>query len=413
MSVLPGFSLSRVLVLALLLALVACSKSVPVMPPSPLNEIEPELQVDHRWSRQLGKGSYDYHLRLQPLVDGERVFAANHRGRVEAFASETGEPLWRVELDTPLNTGPADGGELLLFGGMAEVIALNKRDGSEVWREAVSSEVLSLPAWHREVVVVHGVDGRIFALDARSGKQRWQHQESVPSLSLRGTGNPVIIGDEGVLVGTASGKLIALGLRDGQVLWEAVVATPRGRSELERIADIDADLAVADGVVYAVSYQGKLAAMTLAGGQIIWSRDIASSSGIVVDREQLYTTDSEGVVWALSRRNGATMWRQPAMQYRGLSAPVQQGNYLIVGDYDGYLHWLHKEDGHLVARSRIKDWREHWPVPDNDIRLDESYKVDRAVVIPPAVRGVWVFGLDKRGVLDVYEVSRVEAKSAE
>lgn len=399
--------------LGMLGLLVACSKSVPIMPPTPLSELSPELVVEHRWVRQLGKGSYEYHLKLQPLVDGERLFAANHRGRVEAYASESGERLWRVELDAALNTGPADGGDLLLFGGMAEVIALRKLDGSVAWRGAVSSEVLSLPAWHPQFVVAHGVDGHIFALDSQTGRQRWQHHESVPSLSLRGTGNPVIVGDEGVLVGTATGKLIALGLQDGRALWETTIATPRGRGELERIADIDADLAMAEGVVYVSSYQGVLAAVALAGGQILWNRDIASSTGIVLDSDQLYVTDPDGVVWALSRRNGATMWRQPALQYRSLSAPVQQGNYLIVGDYDGYMHWLHKEDGRLAARSRVSDWREYWPLPEFESSLDDSYPIDRAVLMPPAVRGVWVFGLDKRGVLDVFEVSRVEAKSPE
>lgn len=390
----------------------ACSsKGSPIAPPSPLSEFEPELEVVHRWGQQLAQGSYRYHLKLQTLVDGERVFAASHRGRVDAYASASGERLWQVELDAVLNTGPSDAGERLLFGGVAELIALNKDDGSIAWRAPVSSEVLSLPAWHRDIVVVHGVDGQIFGLDAKSGEQRWRHHENVPSLSLRGTGNPLIIGDEGVLVGTANGKLIALGLHDGRLLWETTIATARGRTELDRISDVDADLAVADGMAYAVSYQGILAAVALGGGQLQWNREIASSTGIVLDRDQLYVSDRDGVVWALARHNGETMWRQPALQYRALSAPVQQGNYLIVGDYDGYLHWLNKEDGRLVARMRIQDWREYWPLEDDTIKLKSAYREDRAVVMPPAVQGVKVFAMDKRGVLDVFEVSRPEAKS--
>jgi outer membrane protein assembly factor BamB len=228
-------------------------------------------------------------------------------------------------------------------------------------------------------------------------------------LSLRGTGTPLIIGDDGVLVGTASGKLLALGLQDGKPVWEAVIATPRGRTELERIADVDADLALVGAVVYASSYQGVLSAISLGGGQILWNRDIASSTGIVADREQIYVSASDGTVWALSRSNGATMWRQPALQYRRLSAPVQQGNYLIVGDYEGYLHWLHKEDGRLVARTQVRDWREHWPLPDEYTEA-VVVPVDRAVLMAPAVSGSWVYALDKRGVLDVYEVIPVESR---
>ena len=402
------------LAMGMVAVLSGCSgKVAPINPPTPLTELEPELRVEHRWVRQLGRGSHQYHLKLQPTADAERVFAANHDGRVEAFAGQKGERLWRVDLDTALNAGPVEGGELLLLGGMAEVIALHKADGSIAWRSPVGSEILARPAWHREVIVVHGGDGRIIGLDANSGEERWQHQESVPSLSLRGAGDPLIVGDEGVLVGTATGKLVALSLHEGALLWEVTIATPRGRTELERIADIDADMALADGVVYVSSYQGVLAAVALAGGQILWNRDIASSTGIIVDREHLYVTDTDGTVWALLRQSGATMWRQQAMQYRSLSAPIHQGSYLIVGDYDGYLHWLHKEDGRLAARTRIQDWREYWPIPDDMTRLDESRKVDRAVSVPPAVRGVRVFAQDKRGVLDVFEVTRVEAQGTE
>ena len=401
---------SFVLLLVVSLLLSACSsKLAPLNPPSELTALDAELKPVHRWGKQLGQGSAGYHLKLRTLVDGERVFAANHAGRVEAYASRSGERLWRIELNSQLNTGPADAGEMLLFGGMAEVIAVRKDDGQEVWRSPVSSEVLALPAWHRQVVVVHGGDGNIIGLDARSGEQRWIHRESVPSLSLRGTGTPLIVGDDGVVVGTASGKLVALGLQDGKPVWEAVIATARGRTELERIADVDADLALVEAVVYASSYQGVLSAISLGGGQILWNRDIASATGIVADREQLYVSASDGTVWALARSSGATMWRQPALQYRRLSAPVQQGNYLILGDYDGYLHWLHKEDGRLVARTRVRDWREHSPLPSDDEQPFVGRPEDRAVLMAPAVSGNWVYALDKRGVLDVYEVSPVES----
>lgn len=387
--------------------LAGCSSAIdPVEPPQPLTVITPELKAEHRWVRQLGKGSYTQHLQLIPLVDGERVYHADNRGHVMAYDAFSGERLWRIGLDASINAGPSGSGDLLLFGGDAEVIALHKQDGSLAWRAPVSSEVLSLPAQQGEHVVVHTVDGNIIALDANSGIRRWRHSESVPTLSLRGGGNPVIV-DDLVLCGTANGKVVALDLKDGMLRWQTTVAVPSGRSELERMVDVDADLAVSDGVVYAVSYQGNLVAMTLAGGQMMWNREVPSATGISVDSEMLYVTDIDGDVWALSRRGGAVMWKQTALHQRALTAPVLQGNYLIVGDFDGYLHWLRKDDGRIAARARIQQWRDYFPVEDEFSAIGASYPEDRAVLTPPSVQGVFAFGLDKRGVLDVFRMSPI------
>lgn len=402
----------RLFALIPVLFLVGCSSSIdPLEPPRELTVVaNPELKVMHLWARQLEKGSGGKHLKLAPYVDGERVFAANQAGRVEAFGTADGERLWRVELDAVINAGPGDGDDLLLFGGNAEVIALNKTDGGLRWRTPVSSEVLSIPQRQGNVVVVHSVDGNITALDAVSGERLWQHRESVPALSLRGTSDPYML-DAAVLVGTANGKVIALSLSDGRILWETVVAEPRGRTEVERVVDVDAELAVGDGVVHASSYQGNLVTLSVASGQMIWSRDIGSSSGMVIDRAYLYVTDINGDVWALSRRDGETMWKQEALHQRGLSAPAQQGNYIIVGDFEGYLHWFDKEDGLLVARARISDWQEYWPVENSSEAFSDFYKEDRAVLLAPAVEGSQVFGLDKRGVLDAFQVIPVAGET--
>lgn len=392
--------------------LAGCSSAIdPVEPPQPLTTITPELKAEHRWVHQLGKGSFTQQLQLVPLVDGEQVYQADYRGRVVAYRAANGERLWGVDLEAPIKSGPASGGDLLLFGGDAEVIALHKQDGSLAWRAPVSSEVLSLPAFQGGSVVVHTIDGNIVALDASSGRQRWRHSESVPTLSLRGSGNPVIV-DGLVLCGTANGKVVALGLDDGMLRWQATVSIPHGRSELERMVDVDGDLAVADGIVYAASYQGNLVALTLAGGQLIWNREIASATGISVDSDWLYVSDTVGDVWALSRRGGSTMWKQDALHQRALTAPVQQGNYIIVGDYEGYMHWLSKEDGQIVARTRIRPWDEYYPVESEFDAWNAAYPEDRAVLTPPAVQGVFVFGLDNRGVLDVFRMSPI-ATSAE
>ncbi|MGM0593894.1 MAG: outer membrane protein assembly factor BamB [Pseudomonadota bacterium] len=403
--------MKRLLALTPLLLLSACSSSIdPVEPPAELTPIAtPALEVSHRWVREIGQGSKRQHLKLAPLVDGERLFVANRSGRVAAYAGADGEKLWQVELDAVVNAGPGGGDEQLLLGGDAEVIALDKADGSLRWRTAVSSEVLSIPQQRAGVVVVHSVDGNITALEADSGERLWQHREAVPTLSLRGAGDPVML-EDGVLAGTANGKVVALSLEEGEPVWENVVAQPRGRTELERMVDVDAELAVAEGVVYASSYQGNLAAIALASGETLWNREIGSASGITLDEDNLYLSDTDGNVWALSRRNGGTMWKQDALLRRALTTPVQQGNYVIVGDYAGHLHWLHKEDGSLAARSRVQTFEEYWPPGDVlETVYDAAYPEDRALLLAPAVEGVKVFGLDKRGVLDAFEVSPVDS----
>jgi outer membrane protein assembly factor BamB len=398
-------------IVPLLLVLSACSSSIdPIEPPAALTTIaSPELRVIHQWSTQLGKGSGRQYLKLEPLVDGERIFIANQKGEVASYAVKDGNRLWQVESDAVINAGPGEGQDMLLFGGDAEVIALDKQDGSVRWRTPVSSEVLSVPQRLGDTVVAHCVDGNVVALDATSGKVRWQHRETVPNLSLRGSAEPVLLADA-VLVGTANGKVVALSLDDGRLIWETAIAEPRGRSDLERMVDVDGRIAVGkEGVVYASSYQGSLSAIALTSGRLLWNRDIASSTGIVLDRNNLYVTDLGGDVWAISRRNGGTMWKQTALHQRALTAPVQQGKYLIVGDYDGYLHWLNKEDGSIVARSRIQTENEYWPLnPPGGEFPGNYYKEDRAVLLPPAVEGLEVYGLDKRGVLDAFHVSPAE-----
>jgi outer membrane protein assembly factor BamB len=393
----------RLSLLFTLLLLGACSASInPVEPPSELTVFTPELTPQPSWSREVGGGTGGKYLKLAPLLDGERLFAADRYGRVRAYHSLSGERLWQVELERVISAGPGDTSDLLLFGGDAEIFAVDKQNGALRWRTPLGSEVLSTPVSLGEIIVVHAVDGSITALN-REGSVLWRHLERVPSLSLRGSGKPLIVDANRVMVGNAAGQVLALNLQEGTLLWRATIATARGRTDLERMVDVDADLAFDDGVLYAAAFQGSVAAINAANGQLLWTREISSQSGIAVDGEALYISDEAGDVWALSRHNGATLWRQTALHRRALSAPAQQGRYLVVGDFDGYLHWLNKEDGHLAARSRVRNWQEHFPLAEED--LPYRYVEERALLVTPLVEGTRVYGLDQRGVLDVYDVS--------
>lgn len=396
--------MKRLSLLLALLLLAACSGSInPVEPPSELTVFSPELKLQPRWSREVGGGTGGKYLKLAPLLDGEQLYAADRYGRVRAFHSLSGERLWQVELERVISAGPGSANGLLLFGGDAEIFAIDKERGELRWRTPLGSEVLSTPVSQGEIVVVHAVDGSITALNREDGSVAWRHLERVPSLSLRGTGTPLIVDANRVMIGNASGQVLALDLREGTLLWRATIATPRGRTDLERMVDVDADLAFADGVLYAAAFQGAVAAINGANGQLLWTREISSQSGIVVDDETLYLTDEAGDAWALARQNGATLWKQAALHRRSLSAPAQQGRYLLVGDFDGYLHWLNKEDGRLAARSRVRSWQEHFPLADE--YADENFIEDRAHLVTPLVEGTRVYGLDQRGVLDAYDVS--------
>ena len=327
-----------------------CS-STAVEPPAPLKEFKPELAVTTVWSAQVGKGTGKKDLRLKPRLAGEVLYANDHRGIVVALDAGSGELRWQVELDELLTSGPGYGdGRIVLGSADGLVIALSAEDGKLLWRAQLSSEILAPPAVGDGVVVAHTGDGKLFALSAADGRQLWVYDRNVPTLTLHGTSSPVVLADV-VLDGFASGKIALLQLRDGRVLWERSIAIPRGRSELERMVDIDASPLVRGSVVYVVSYQGRVAALDLQTGRILWSRPMSASQGLAADEKALYLSDDRDRVWALDRFSGASLWQQESLQRRSLTAPVfYRDESVVVGDREGYLHWMARSDGHFTGR---------------------------------------------------------------
>ncbi len=323
-------------------------------PPAPLVEFTPQVEVDVIWSRDVGAGSKDDQLELVPALDTGRVFAADAKGRVKAFDAASGVPLWQIELKkTRISGGTGAGDGLVLLGTTeGEVIALAQDSGEQRWRVHVSSEILSPPAASSGVVVVRTVDGNLFGLDSSTGQRMWSYDRTVPVLTLRGTAAPVIQGDI-VLSGFDNGRLAAISLNNGRPLWESRITLPRGRTEIERMVDIDAEPVVVGDAVYAVTYQGRVAALDLQTGRTIWRRDMSSYAGIGADAGRLYITDDMSHVWALDRYSSASLWRQTKLQARMVTAPVRHQEYVVVGDGLGYLHLMHHEDGQFVGRTRI------------------------------------------------------------
>ena len=321
--------------------------------PATLEEFEPATGIETLWARRAASGEGGRRLELRPALAGGRVFVAGHEGDVAAYDPLTGERLWEADTGVPVSGGPGAGSGLVVVGSSAgDVVALASADGAVAWRTRVTSEVLSAPAVGGGRVAVRTVDGKLFGLDAANGERSWVYDRTVPVLTLRGTSAPVIAGDV-VVAGFDSGHLAAVSLADGQLLWESAVATPSGRTELERLADMDADPVVSDGIVYAITFQGRVAAFDPGSGRALWQRDMSSRAGIGLGRRLLYVTDERSHVWAFDRGTGASLWRQGGLERRQVTRPVEFGDYVVVADFEGHVHWLSIDDGRFAARARV------------------------------------------------------------
>ncbi|MAF84463.1 MAG: outer membrane protein assembly factor BamB [Gammaproteobacteria bacterium] len=320
--------------------------------PAELVKFKPTLRIKKAWSKNLGDSAENLRLALVVASDGTTVFAAAHDGRVAAFDADSGKRHWLKKTKLPLSGGPAIADDVVVVGSSnGDVIALDAADGHEHWRTAVSSEVLAAPALTSDIVLVRTVDGKLVALDINDGSEVWFIQQSVPRLSVRGTGEPVVVGDA-VICGFDNGKLAAYNLSDGSVLWDILLSPPSGRTEVDRLSDINASIRVVGDDVYVVSYQGALSALAIESGQVLWTREISSHSGIGVDFNNLYVSRDDSDLIALSRRAGREIWRQDSLSYRDISAPTPFGSSVVVGDYDGYLHWFDAATGVLQDRVR-------------------------------------------------------------
>jgi outer membrane protein assembly factor BamB len=342
-----------VVALATLTALAACSgKEKEVDPPAELADFPATLRVQRAWDAGVGGDGEKLRLGLGVAAEEGRLYAAGREGDVVAFDLDSGKSLWRTRTKALLAGGTGAGNGLVAVGSSeGVVIALNAADGKERWRAKVNGEVLSAPAVSPHAVLVRTVDGRLRGLAPDTGKELWLYEQPTPRLSLRGTSRPVVTGDA-VICGFDNGKVVALNATDGALLWETTVAPSRGKTDLERLVDIDSAVKVVRDNVYAVGFQGRVAMLALDSGQIWWAQDASSYRGLGVDEETVYVSTAEGEVVALRRSSGTEVWRQKGLAHRGLSAPIVTDNAVAVADFKGYVHWLDKATGAFMGRAQ-------------------------------------------------------------
>ena len=342
-----------VMLASAVLAVGCSSNDKKELPPAELEKFSEEVRLDKQWSRSIGEGQGETWNQLELASEGDSLFAADIEGLVVAMNRETGKVLWEQELDKPVSGGVGAGyGQVLVGTLKGEVIALDSASGDVLWRARVGGEVLAAPVSNGDVVVVQTQDDRLVGLDAASGNQRWSYESTPAVLTLRGTGAPVVTNRLAV-AGLSSGKVIAVDVQRGIPVWEQRVAMPQGRSELERMVDIDGGLLLSGGTLYVVTYQGQLAALDLESGRPLWQRQASSYVGVATGFGNVYLSQASGSVEGIDERSTSALWSNDSLARRQLTSPAVFSSNVAVGDLEGYLHLLSQVDGRFVGRERV------------------------------------------------------------
>lgn len=377
--------LRSLLLSAMVLLVVACGDADNTEPPAELVEFEPSLQIERLWQINTGDGAGQLYLKLSPLITEDKIFVTDRHGDVTAYERETGKLIWSTELNMPVSGGVGgDAGHLVVTGTNGHVVLLDT-SGKILWTVDVSSEVLMPANIVAGLVVIRSVDGRISALRLKDGSEQWTFKRDVPALSLRGNSLPIITQGY-IFAGLDNGRLVTLDLLSGKTIFDIAIAAPSGRSELERLVDIDGHSVIDNETLYMVSYQGKLISLDVRRGQLNWSRPFSSYSGVELASSTLYSADERDHIWALDASNGATLWKQDKLQARRLTRPVAMGNTVLVVDFEGYLHWLSPFDGRFLAR----------------VQADAD-----GVIVAPQVHDDIAYVLSRDGELAAYRIKQI------
>jgi outer membrane protein assembly factor BamB len=357
---------------AALLVLSCSSKDIdPDELPAELIKFEPSLKIDRVWRKAVGDDSENLRLALRPATDGTNIYAAAHDGKVLAVDARTGKRVWRTKTGLQLSAGPSTDGKKVVAGSSnGEVVALDAASGEVLWTATVTSEVLAPAALAGATIVVQTVNGKLTALDADTGEVLWSIQRSMPRLSVRGTSAPVVARNL-IITGFDNGRVAAFDIADGGQIWDVLMDPPTGRTELDRLIDINARVVVAGNDVYAVGYQGRLGAIALESGQLLWSQELSSGKDLGIDVGSVFVADQVSELVSLSRASGRELWRRKDVRNRDITGPAVMASSVVVGDFEGYLHWFDLESGVLQARARAGSER----ITSQPLVLDDTLYV--------------------------------------
>jgi len=314
--------------------------------PAPLVELKGTMAARTAWKLDIGK-SRNHHF--SPAIADNTLVVASAEGNIARVEAASGREMWRIKAGMPLTAGVATDGNQIALGGAKGMLLVFDMDGKPLWKAQLSSEILSSPAVAQGIVVARSIDNRIVGFDAKTGEKKWTVQRVAPPLTLR-LAPGMAIADKDVIVAQPGGKLASLILATGAPRWEIEVGVARGATELERVTDIGGSPVVFEGDVCAVSYQGRVGCFGLADGSARWTRDLSSEVGVAVDQRFVFVPDDKGALYAFNREGGANAWKNDKLSFRRLSTPVSYGRAVAVGDYQGIVHFLSREDGQFLAR---------------------------------------------------------------
>jgi outer membrane protein assembly factor BamB len=378
----------RILPILLLALVAACTKNKDPDRPAKLVAFPEGVKIEKVWSESVGGTKVPLRLGLGIDVEGTTVYAAGAKGEIAAFDLHTGHLTWKTRTKLPVGGAVGFGDGRIVVGTTdGDVIALDAQTGKQLWTTNIVAEILAPPAVSAKLVLVRGVDAKLHGLSAVDGHEVWLQQQSVPKLSLRGTASPIIAG-EVAITGFDNGRVVASSLGDGSSVWETQLQIPTGKTDIDRLVDVDSRAQIIGNDVYVVGFQGKVAMMALDSGQMWWSHEASSYRGVAVDGDAVYISTADGEVIALNRRIGTELWRQKALAHRGLSGPAVAGNAIVVADYQGYVHWLDKGTGAVIGRARAGKAR---------------------YTNPPVYADGLVLLLNDRGVIDALRATPVAA----
>ncbi|OGV40934.1 MAG: outer membrane protein assembly factor BamB [Legionellales bacterium RIFCSPHIGHO2_12_FULL_42_9] len=353
--------------------------------PKQLKSLDSQITMTKKWTVLIGKGQKNSaYFRLKPLLSGNTLFVADIDGRFDAINKNTGKIIWSHKTPYAFISGPTIGqGTLIVSTNKSQIVAYSAKDGHQLWHQKLSGDVLASPIIAKNQVIAKTIDGNLYSFNAQSGEKRWQLEHGSPSLVLKASSSPVMMNGHTALIGYSDGKLDAVDIDTGHVLWQRSIVYATGSSDVERLVDIDADPIISGNNVFLGSYQGSVGGVSLENGQFIWQRPASIFKNMILKDNTLYFTDSHDVIWAINKQNGQVNWKQPALKARNLTEPALKGNRLFVGDQTGLLHGLDTSTGQLIMRAPIKG----------------------AVYVAPLISGKQIFVLTAAGELSCYRVS--------